>query len=190
MEKLERFDPALYDYGEVLLSHAKVYSLAHYKAIDTLRALALHHLLASLLRLDSVDPTTGSHNVVHIAELARYVYDNTDHLENHEEPVRRLVSNFIARNISALESNPKMADFLGEGGDVVTDVIGKVSRGCFVSLSSDSVSRAPNRYVSKLFVSDSIRDNVFLVGVKMNWYGDSLCPGDPTLRFHTITSGS
>lgn len=187
---MERFDPTLYDYGVPLLAHAKVYHLAHYKAIDPLRALALHHLLASLWRIDPVDPATGSHNIAGIAELAHYVYENTDHLDNNEEPLRRLVSDFIARNFSALESNSKMVDFLGEGGDVVTDVMRKVSRGGFVTSRSDSAARAPNRYVAKLFVSRFFARRFLGGRVIMNCYGDSSSLGAPTLICRTTTCTS
>lgn len=158
VERLGRFDPAKYDYGDVLLSHAKVYHLAHYKEIYPLRALALQHLLVSLWRMDPIDPHTGSHNMVRIVELVRDVYDNTDHLENHEEPLRGLVSDYVARNFSSLQSLPKMADLLGEGGDLVMDITAKLARGpsaSWLHVCADSASRAPSRYIARLFVSRS-----------------------------------
>lgn len=42
---LERFDLAQYNFEEPLLVHAEVHSLANAKSIDSLRMLALEHLL-------------------------------------------------------------------------------------------------------------------------------------------------
>lgn len=146
-----------YDYGDALLSHAKVYHLAHYKAIDPLRMQALQLLLDLLSRIDPMDVSSGSDNAGSIVDLARYVYDNTDNLENHEEPLRRLVSHFIASNFLALRSTSDIARLLGEGGDIVVDVMDNLYRGSPASLRS--IRSDPNipRYVSGIKVSGSLQ---------------------------------
>lgn len=166
VERLARFDPGRYNYAELLLSHAKVYHLAHCKAIDALKTLALRHLLDTLSRMDPVDSANGIHNVASVVSLARYVYQNTDKLQNHDEPLHRLVSHFVAHNFTALMSTPDLAQLLREGGDIVIDVMMNVYRG--PSIPQPSISavhppispirppistiRAPTRYISQLCV--------------------------------------
>lgn len=156
VERLEGFDPAKYDYKEALLSHAKVYQLAHYKAIDPLQVYALELLRQTLRRINPINSAKGAHNIVGVVELARNVYANTDHLENHVEPLRSLVSNFIARNFSALQLAPEMVHFLGEGGAIVLDVMAILSVGLPMAIHPRPMSSSPTRYVSKLLVSSSL----------------------------------
>lgn len=144
-----------YDYGDVLLSHAKVYHLAHYKAIDALQMQALQHLLDLLSRIDPMEISSGSDNAGNIVGLARYAYDNTDHLENHEEPLRRLISHFIASNYSALRSTSDLAQMLGEGGDIVVDVMDNLYRGTSDLLKPNCSDSGRIRYISKINVSSS-----------------------------------
>lgn len=152
---LRQFDLAQYDYGRALFADAKVYQLAHYKAIDALRALALQHLQKTLLSLDPVGAITGSHNLAALFELMRDVYANTDHLENRVEPLRAIVSTFITRNFSALQTHPTMLDLLGEGGDLVLDVLRKLSTGPIFPSPGLPVPlhSAPRRYIARLRVS-------------------------------------
>lgn len=152
---LSRFDPAQYDYGEVLLAHSKVYQLAHYKAIHLLQALALQRLQNTLVCLHPVSTVTGLHNIVGIIELTRDVYASTDHLEYDEEPLRGFVSTFVAHNFSALQTHPTMVQLLSEGGDLVIEVLRKLSNRPVtispgLSISPRSVSR---HYVARLNVS-------------------------------------
>lgn len=146
-----------YDYGDALLSHAKVYHLAHYKAIDALRMQALRHLLDFLSRIDPMEDSSGSDNAAGIVSLARYVYDNTDHLENHEEPLRRLISHFIASNFLALRSTSYLAQMLGEGGDIVVDVMDNLHRGTSVSLNPICSDPGGTRYISNISVRRSLQ---------------------------------
>lgn len=161
VERLARFNPAQYDYGEALLAHAKVYHLAHYKAIYPLRTIALQHLLDTLARIDPV--VGGFHNVEGIVDLVRYVYENTDHLQNHQEPLRRLVSHFVASNFIALKLSPDVVQLLSEGGGIVMDVMENIYRQVpRPSMRSDSGNRPPTLYVSKLCVGDFSLYSVFI----------------------------
>lgn len=129
-----KFDPACYDYGEPLLSHAKVFHLAQSGAIYALRKLALGHLLDTLQRLGSIGPTSGDHTVAGICHLVRNVYASTafvpiDPPEHQEEGLRSQISKFIACNFAALRTNPEMVKLLSEGGNIVMDVMGILSNG-------------------------------------------------------------
>lgn len=125
-ERLEPFDPEDYNYEEVLLAHAKVYALANYKSVDTLRALALKRLLLALWRLHPIVP--ASHISMNIVDLANYVYANTDDLVNSEEPLRKLTSHFIALNLAAFQTEPKAVELMAQGGDLVKDLMAKICR--------------------------------------------------------------
>lgn len=157
--RLARFDPAKYDYGDTLLAHAKVYHLAHYKAIDKLRTMALQHLLDTLSRMDPVLPSSAAHNVGGIVGLAQYAYANTDRLEKHEEPLRRLVTHFIASNFLILKSTPDMGVLFSAGGDIVMDVMENVFRGPPAAVALETrpetslTRRESVQYVSEICVS-------------------------------------
>lgn len=167
LARLRTFDPLQYDYGDILLAHAKVYQLAHYREIDPLKALALGYLQQTLLRIHPVGPDAGSHTIGRIIELTRKVYENTDHLENDEEPLRGLISSFIAENFSTLRSHPDLVP-LFDGSDIVVDVMGKLSEKLSVSSSFPHlVTRSrPTRYVSKLVVSSFLPGNFIVIPCK------------------------
>lgn len=155
---LDCLDPARYDYGEALLSHAKVYHLACDKAIGPLCTQALQHLLDSLSRIDRIESSNSSKNVGGVVDLTRYVYENIPHLDYHAEPLRRLISHFIASNYLALKSSPELAQLLGEGGDIVADVMDCLYRGTPAPMSSirpGSGNHNGTRYISNLCVCGS-----------------------------------
>lgn len=125
-ERLERCDPTDYDFQEILLAHAKVYALANYKSVDTLRTLALKRLLLTLSRLHPIQP--ASHISMNIVDFASYVYTNTDYLSHSEEPLRKLTSHFIALNFAAFQTEPRAVELVAQGGDFVKDLMAKVCR--------------------------------------------------------------
>lgn len=165
LERLKRFDPARHDYGETLLSHSKIYQLAHYKAIDPLRAQALECMRHTLSRIDKIDPATGSHNITRIVALTRDIYRNTDPLENHKEPLRSVTSHFIARNFAALRSSLEMMDFLSKGGEIVMDVMAILSAG--PSMACPELCPA-TRYISRILVSSCLLRSAFVIGCHGN----------------------
>lgn len=139
-----------YDYGPVLLAHAKVYALAQYKGIFTLKALSLERLLMTLMSIDSIQ--TGWHYqiTINIVELLRYVYSHTDSPKKSEEPMRKIVSQFAALNFRDLQTR-EMGELMSEGGDLVKDLMGKV---CRMLADSDGEIKAMDK-------SPSYRELVF-----------------------------
>lgn len=125
-----------------------MYALAHYKSIDRLRKLALKCLVIALSRIHPIEP--DSHLSLDIVDLATYVYTNTDHLSRSEEPLRKLVSQFSAWNLPALETREEVVELIGEGGDFAKDVIAKVCRRLRVIEAAVSDSRS--RFISDLCV--------------------------------------
>lgn len=125
-QRLERFNPAEYDFGEALLAHAKVYALANYKGIDVLRAFALKRMFLTLARLHPLQP--ASHISVNIVDFASYVYANTDPLSSSEEPLRKMTSQFVALNLVAFQTESRAVELVAQGGDLVRDLISKICR--------------------------------------------------------------
>lgn len=150
-QRLEAFDPADYDFEKVLLLHAKVYVLANYKGVEFLKVLALKRVLLVLLRLQPLK--TASHIVRNVAEFAGYVYANTDHLTESEEPLRQLASHFIVLNVVPFEKEPRAVRLMAEGGDLVTDIMSKLCRRIAGSIEGLWIQGATRqRYISNVRV--------------------------------------
>lgn len=130
------------DYKDALLSHAKVYSLAQYKSVDALRVLALRRVFLTLMKIDPLpsSPKPNSSAVPNFIELANFVYLNTDSLVSSEEPLRKLISQFAAHNLQALQGSPEMTDLMREG-DFVNELMPKI---CRRLIPSPAVVRVPD----------------------------------------------
>lgn len=123
--RLGLFDPAVCDYGEVLLAHAKVYSLAQNQEVEALRNLSRKYLLSTLLRIGSVEP--GWQVTVDFIALLRYVYSHTVLSPgDSEEPLQKIVSQFAALNFPALQGRDEMTELIREGGKLASDLMNKV----------------------------------------------------------------
>lgn len=125
-DRLNQFPAAEHDFDDVLLAHAKVYALAHYKGVDLLRTLACKRLHLVLSRLHPLQP--ASHISGNIVDLVSYVYANTDTLLNSEEPLRKITAQFVALNLTAFQTEPQAVELVGRGGDFVKDLMSKVCR--------------------------------------------------------------
>lgn len=122
---LESFNPAVCDYGEVLLAHAKVYSLAQNQEVEALRKLSYKRLLSTLLRIGSVEPDWQV--TIDFIALLRYVYSHTVLSPgDSEEPLQKIVSQFAALNFPALQSRDEMTELIREGGKLASDLMNKV----------------------------------------------------------------
>lgn len=149
-ERLSRFDPAGNHFEDVLIAHAKVYAMANYKSVDSLRALALKRMQITLMAVHPIQPK--SHIAVNVANFVDYVYDNTDKLSLSEEPLRKLTSRFIALNLVAFQTNSKALQIFADGGDFVIDVISKVCE--TLPDPSRPVRRCPKEgYISSIKVN-------------------------------------
>lgn len=125
-ERLRCFGPDQYNYRDALLSHAKVYVLARYKAVDSLQILSFKRLVMRLSRINPI--RTDSRLPLGVVDLVKYVYSHTDSLTSSKEPLRSLISQFAALNFTALQAKVEFAELTSEGGDFVNDLMVKVSR--------------------------------------------------------------
>lgn len=113
------------DYETTLLAHAKLYTMANCFLLGELKTLALQQLQICLISLDN--PSPESPVVSNITALMQYVYANTVRLKKKDEPMRKLVTSYVAFHFTALRSNDFM-QLLVEGGDIVDDVLTKLRR--------------------------------------------------------------
>lgn len=149
-ERLEPFNLGQSDFGSVLLAHARVCVLANYKAVERLRALALSRVELVLACLEPLQ--AGYCAVRNVAEFAGYVYAHTDPVA--EKALRKMASDFIARNVVAFQQEPRAVELMAGGGDLVTDVMAEVCRRLVdPSVGSWTPVKPKIRYVSDLKVS-------------------------------------
>lgn len=111
--------------GFTLLQDAKLYTLAQYLQLSDLKRLAFHNMQDVLRSLNSLPPDTTL--VTKIVSLIQYTYAHTDSLASSEEPLRKLVSTFVASKL-ALLSGPKFDSLMAEGGDFAVDVMSQTRR--------------------------------------------------------------
>ena len=119
-----------------LLAHAKLYALADYMLLPALQAQVFQRLKAVLLIISAPDqysgpmlPIANEPVIGDIIKLIRYVYANTTKLESVEEPLRELVSTFVAFNYDQFYDKGRVVrKFMEEGGEFHGDVYEKVAR--------------------------------------------------------------
>lgn len=123
---LESVNTVEFDFEETFLAHAKVYTLAQYKSIVALKVLAHKRLSQTLLKLHPLG--RNPHLAANITTLSAYVYAHTDSLTSSEEPIRRIVSQYVALNFAAWQADPQAEQMMCDGGDFVKDVLRKICR--------------------------------------------------------------
>ncbi|RPA98728.1 hypothetical protein L873DRAFT_1807755 [Choiromyces venosus 120613-1] len=114
------------DFERLLLIHAKVYALAHYRAIEKLSKLALDRLMRTLLLLQ-----TGEFNpqkIGCIVELVAYVYENTCWRLGEPEAMRQVVTRFIGLEITRLNSRGEISNLMGTYGDFAVDLLADLTK--------------------------------------------------------------
>lgn len=112
-----------YCYIEPMLAHARLYALANYHLCPSLRTLALQRLVRVL---DMVD-CTQDHAVEEMNVLAKFVYDNTVPPHDGEEPMRKVISTFVALHYPRLLRR-ELEELFSQGGDLPRDVSRRISR--------------------------------------------------------------
>lgn len=117
---------AKFDYGDALLSHASIYALARYKSIPALQHLSFHRLWLILSMMEPIEP--GSHAGLNLVDLVRFTYTNTARPIDSKEPLRELISEFIADFFPRWQAEPAAVELMCEGGDFVRDVMAAMSR--------------------------------------------------------------
>ena len=108
---------------EIFLCHAQLYIFAEEKAITTLKKLALENLHDTLKNFTLHKERTGD-----IVSLLRCVYENTGPpADGQEEPLRKLMSDYLAFEMDTLvEGERFIALLVEEGGSLMKDFAAKI----------------------------------------------------------------
>lgn len=139
-----------HNYHDTLLAHAMVYALAQSLDIDTLCRMAYHRLLVILDNLNPI--ATGSHVALNIVELLRYVYANT---HGTGDTMRKLVSQFVALNFTAVQGTRAMKELVGRDGQLAVDLMEKVCRRLVAS--EDELAKSREEIASLGYVAKESR---------------------------------
>ena len=111
-----------YDFLDTLLAHARVYVMAHYHDVDSLKQLAVQQLAQVMTLISNFDENT----VLQLLPFVRYVYDNTD--ASQEEPIRKLASQFCAINYTkVMKYGEIFEELVRENEDFAVDLMEKVN---------------------------------------------------------------
>lgn len=136
--------PSLHDldFEAILLTHAKLYTLADYMLLTTLKVQAFQRL-QSLLGFISAPsiyasppdvailnlPLINTPLIGNLITLVRYIYRNTPQLKSENEPLRDLISTFIAEHYEQFgDDQREVASLMVEGGEFQEDLHSKMRR--------------------------------------------------------------
>lgn len=131
------------DFEASLLAHAKLYALADYMLLPVLQAEVFQCLRILLVFTEALsrksvslwargDRVASKPVMSSIMTLVRYVYAHTTKPESGEEPLRKLVTTFIALHYDQFEDQVEEAlRSMEQGGDCRVDIFDKVRRNEF-----------------------------------------------------------
>ena len=112
------------NYTDIFTCHAQLYVFADVQDIQPLKLLALDELHAVLTVFELYPERTGD-----IVTLLRYVYGNTVSPSQGEEPLRKVVSDYVGFEMDVLMKDEKFATSMVEnGGDMLRDYMSNVSK--------------------------------------------------------------
>ena len=111
-----------YGFSTGLEAHVKVYILAEYLLLWSLQAAAFFRIKTVL---DLTKDLPGYHAQLGIVSLVRYIYANTASRENSEEPLRNLITIYVAL-LSDNFRGQEVNELMEEGGDFVVELCAKM----------------------------------------------------------------
>ncbi|KAF2677653.1 hypothetical protein K458DRAFT_395723 [Lentithecium fluviatile CBS 122367] len=110
------------DFTPVFLANAHLYTFAHFRSIEPLKALTLTKLHSTLKKFKLYSRRVG--DIIKLAECAYTADDLPSRSENGTiDPLRRLVVEYIACEISAIGGCREFVGLLEEGGEFVGDFL-------------------------------------------------------------------
>lgn len=112
----------MYDYAEALC-HVRLYVFAEQYQINKLKDLALCKLHSTL-----ENTTFRPLRVKELCDLIRLAYQNTPELTSKEEPLRSLLTHYVAWRFEELAPTKKFQELFIDGGIIVNDLCQKVSQ--------------------------------------------------------------
>lgn len=133
----QEFPHETFSYREALLAHVEVYHFAKDYLLLELQELALQRMVVTLGKLDC----SVKHAEKEVTEVVGFVYDNIACDQDGQEPMRKLVSQFVAFHFTSL-LHGSFEELLGRGGDFGLDLARKL-RQRLVAHEVSSVLDAP-----------------------------------------------
>lgn len=140
------------DHHNVLLAHAKVYALSQSLEVHILSSMAYHRVLGILESLHTITP--DSHIRLNVVELLDYVYAHPDY------PMRKLVSQFVAWNFTAMQGLEEMKELMSRGGQLAVELMAKVSRRLVAGEKEINDQREISKGVTEQFRSEQVNVKV------------------------------
>lgn len=119
----QKFPYQTHSYQETLMAHAEVYVFAESHFLPRLQELALQRMVQTLNNVEC----TAKHAAQELSDVAVYVYDNTPAKNGDSEPMRKILSQFIATNYTSL-FHDSFEKIMTRGGDFTLDLGRKLSR--------------------------------------------------------------
>lgn len=105
----------------IFLADAKVYALADYILLPELQALAFECLAATFTSAGALTPNTPV--IADLVVLVEYIYANTVKPREYEEPLRELVTTYIALNFDLFrDEEGAVKRLVDQGGAIAVDV--------------------------------------------------------------------
>lgn len=110
-------------YTDIFLCHAQLYVFAYAQDIQELKTLALEELHAVLAVFE-----LHLERTIDVLDLLNYVYDNTVNPLHGEEPLRRMMSDYVNFETDTLMLDGRFSDLiLVDGGDMLADFMSSVA---------------------------------------------------------------
>ncbi len=142
-----------YDYGATLMTHATMYVIACQKDLAELKNMAWQRLRALLVELGS--PNAGSPIIGNMVALIRYAYRETGVSELPVDPLRHLVTSYVATHFTKFKGPEVDALFTSQTADdreFVVEVMAKV-RQSMENLEATRSTRDSSGIVDSPYVS-------------------------------------
>jgi hypothetical protein len=117
-----RNDALMCDFTEAFC-HVRLYAFAEHYQVKSLKNLALRKLHKALM-----DTIFHSLRVSELVQLLKLAYQSTPDLSPREEPLRDLLTYYVAWNFEALAPMKDLQSLLEAGGTSVNDICQKVCR--------------------------------------------------------------
>jgi hypothetical protein len=111
------------DFTEVLLCHARVYSMADQFQVSKLKELAIYKIYMLLRQINDSDDC----HVSNLVSILDFVYGHTMDLESTEEPLRDLLAHYVAWDFRGRMEEEDFKAYLAKNGAFTLDVCEKVS---------------------------------------------------------------
>ena len=110
-------------YTDIFLCHAQLYVFADAQDIQELKTLALEELHAVLAVFE-----LHLERTIDVLDLLNYVYDNTVNPLHGEEPLRKMMSDYVSFEMDTLMLDGRFRDLiLVDGGDMLADFMSSVA---------------------------------------------------------------